>query len=135
MSPLQLFAALMIAHAVCDYPWQGEFLAKAKSRVSPIPGFPWWQALGAHALIHGGAVWLVTAVAIVLSSLAQGHDLASAFHAATLCFWLGALEFAAHAVTDDAKCNGRLSLNQDQAIHAACKALWVLVVVWSQHVR
>jgi hypothetical protein len=102
MNAAEMFGALMVAHAVCDYPLQGEFLAKAKNRAAPIPGFPWWQALGAHALIHAGAVAYVTRN------------------------WrLGALEFAAHFVTDDAKCRGRLTINQDQAIHAACKVLWV----------
>lgn len=105
LSAIELFAALMVAHAVCDYPLQGDFLAKAKSRVAPIPGVPWWQALGAHSLIHAGAVALLTGV-----------------------WWLGALEFIAHALTDDAKCRGRLTFNQDQAIHAACKVAWV--VIW-----
>lgn len=57
---LTLFAALLIAHAVADYPLQGDFLAKAKNRFAPIPGVPWFQALGAHAAIHAGAVWILT---------------------------------------------------------------------------
>jgi hypothetical protein len=109
MNAPELFGALMVAHAICDYPLQGEFLAKAKNRAAPILGFPWWQALSAHALIHAGAVAFLTGV-----------------------WWLGALEFAAHFVTDDAKCRGRISLNQDQAIHTACKVLWVLIV-WGLH--
>jgi hypothetical protein len=106
MGAFQLFGALMVAHVVCDYPLQGDFLAKAKNRAVPIPGFPWWQGLGAHALMHAGAVAWLTGV-----------------------WWLGAAEFVAHAVTDDAKCMGRLSLNQDQLIHAICKGAWVLIVV------
>ncbi|WP_312052289.1 hypothetical protein [Brevundimonas diminuta] len=58
MSGIELFAALIVAHVVCDYPLQGDFLAKAKSRFAPIPGVPWQQALGAHAIMHGGAVAL-----------------------------------------------------------------------------
>jgi hypothetical protein len=106
MSPLELFGALMVAHAVCDYPLQRDFLAKAKNRVTPIPDFPWWHAMGAHALMHAGAVaWL------------------------TGFWWLGALEFVFHFVTDDAKCRGRLTLNQDQFIHALCKVAWVVIAV------
>lgn len=44
--------------------------------------------------------------------------------------WLGVAEFAAHAITDDTKCRGRLTFNQDQAIHVACKVAWV-AIAWS----
>lgn len=105
MNPLGLFAALMVAHALADYPLQGDFLSKAKNRVAPIPGVPWQQALAAHSLIHAGAVALLT-----------GY------------WWLGAAEFVTHWITDDLKCRGHLTFNQDQAIHTACKAVWVLFV-------
>lgn len=101
-----LFAALTLAHFVCDYPLQGDFLAKAKNRAAPIPGVPWYQALGAHAAIHGGAVAIITGV-----------------------WWLGALEFVAHATIDDAKCTGKIGFNADQAAHLACKVVWVGIAV------
>lgn len=104
MSAIELFAGLCVGHAIADYPLQGEFLAKAKNRAAPIPGFPWWQALSAHALIHAGFVGWLTGI-----------------------WWIGILEFVAHFVTDDAKCRGKLTLNQDQAIHIGCKLLWVLI--------
>lgn len=94
---------MFAAHAVADYPLQGDFLAKAKSRANPLPGVPWWQALGAHAVIHGAAVGIITRSPT-----------------------LGIAETVAHAITDDLKCKGRLTYNQDQAIHAACKLLWAL---------
>ena len=102
---------LIAAHALCDYPLQGDFLAKAKNRAAPILGVPWWQALGAHAAIHGGAVSLITGI-----------------------WWLGVLEFAAHFVIDDLKCSGRLgtgvlAFNIDQAGHLACKIVWVAIAV------
>ena len=111
MSALPMFAALIAAHAVCDYPLQGDFLAKAKNRLAPIPGVPWWQALGAHAAIHGGAVGLTTGV-----------------------WWLGLLEFAAHFVIDDLKCSGRLgagekAFNLDQIGHLICKVVWVAIAL------
>lgn len=92
---------LLGAHALADYPLQGDFLAKAKSRASPLPGVPWYQALGAHAIIHGAAVAAITKSPV-----------------------MGVAEAAIHAITDDAKCNGRLTYNQDQAIHLGCKLLW-----------
>ena len=101
---MMLLLLLLAAHAVCDYPLQGDFLAKAKNRAAPLPGVPWFQALGAHAAIHGGAVALLTGV-----------------------WWLGLAEAAAHFVIDDAKCHGRLSFNQDQALHLLCKLGWAAV--------
>lgn len=110
MGPLAMFAALVAAHAVCDYPLQGDFLARAKNRTAPIPGVPWWQALGAHAAIHGGAVGWVTGL-----------------------WWLGAMEAAAHFLIDDLKCRGRLSFNQDQALHIAFKVMWVVIAIGATH--
>lgn len=104
---LRLFAALMIGHALADYPLQGDFLARAKNRTAPISGVPWWQALSAHALIHAGTVWLITGV-----------------------WWLGALEFVFHAAIDDSKCRGLIGFNVDQLSHAICKASWALIIVW-----
>ena len=103
---MDLFFMLLAAHALCDYPLQGDFLARGKNHRAPLPGVPWWQCLWAHALIHGGAVALLT------------HR------------WeIGVLEMAAHAVIDNAKCAGRISFNTDQALHVACKIVWVLIVV------
>ncbi len=110
MSPIQLFGALCFAHALADYPLQGDFLARAKNRTAPIAGFPWWQALTAHAVIHAGFVGWLTGV-----------------------WWLGIPEFIAHFITDDAKCRGKLTLNQDQAIHIACKVAWVAIASAIHH--
>jgi hypothetical protein len=96
-------ALLLFGHALADYPLQGDFLSKAKNRFAPLPGVPWYQALGAHAAIHAGFVGIITG-----------------------SIWLAAFEFVAHWLIDDAKCAGRINYNQDQALHATCKALWVL---------
>lgn len=106
MGPIAMFAALVASHALCDYPLQGDFLAKGKNRTAPIPGIPWWQLLGAHAAIHGGAVGLITGI-----------------------WWLGLLEFAAHFVIDDLKCRSRLTFSQDQALHLICKVAWVAIAM------
>lgn len=104
MNFLPLFLGLIAAHAVCDYPLQGDFLSKAKNRRAPLPGVPWQQALAAHAAIHAGAVGLLTGF-----------------------WWLGVAEFIAHAVIDDAKCRGRLTFDGDQAAHIACKLVWAFI--------
>lgn len=103
---MELFLLLLVGHAIADYPLQGDFLAKAKNRTAPIPGVPWYQAMGAHALIHGGFVGLITGV-----------------------WWLGVLEIGAHALIDDAKCRGHIDFNLDQIAHVACKLLWVFVII------
>lgn len=100
--------ALLGAHALADYPLQGEFLSKEKNRANPLPKMPWYHALGAHALIHGAAVAAIT------KSPA-----------------LGLAETVIHAITDDLKCSGRLSFNQDQAIHIGCKVLWAILALQS----
>lgn len=103
---LDLFALMISAHALGDYPLQGDFLSRAKNRANPVPGVPWYQALAAHSIIQGGFVGLVTG-----------------------SLWLGLAEAAAHALIDDAKCTGKLTFNQDQALHVACKIAWVAVLI------
>lgn len=95
---------LFAGHALCDYPLQGDFLAKGKNHTAPLPGVPWYQCLFAHALIHAGMVLLIT------------HNL-----------WLALAELVIHAATDYTKCSGKLTFNQDQAIHYACKILWAVL--------
>jgi len=106
LSPLEMFGALVVAHMVCDYPLQGDFLAKAKNHRAPLHGVPWQQALAAHSIIHGGAVWLITGL-----------------------WWLGAAEVLAHALTDYLKCDRRpgFGFNNDQAVHIIFKGLWVAI--------
>lgn len=101
-----ILALLIFAHALADYPLQGDFLARAKNRTAPIPGFPWWQALAAHAVIHAGFVYVIT------GSLG-----------------LAVCEFCIHAITDDLKCRGKIGLNTDQAIHIICKVAWAAIAV------
>ncbi len=105
MSALDMFALMIVGHAIADYPLQGDFLSKAKNRFAPLAGVPWYQALGAHSIIHGGFVFAIT------GSLA-----------------LGVAETAVHFLIDDTKCRGRISYNTDQFLHIACKAVWALAV-------
>lgn len=106
MEFLTLFGLMIFAHALADYPLQGDFLAKAKSAVAPIPGVPWYQALGAHSAIHAGAVGIITG-----------------------SIWLALAEFVIHALTDNAKCHSKISYNTDQAIHIGCKVAWAALIV------
>jgi len=105
---------LLAGHALCDYPLQGDFLARGKNRTAPIAGIPWWQCLTAHALIHAGMVYLVTR-----------------------SLWFALAELVIHWLTDYSRCEGWFgsgssttnarAFNIDQAIHVACKIAWAFL--------
>lgn len=97
---LEMLFWLLVAHAVCDFPLQNDYLARAKSAWGGHAEWPW--ALAAHALIQGGGVALVTGNIV-----------------------LGAAEAVAHAAIDHLKCGGHISYTVDQALHVACKLLWL----------
>jgi hypothetical protein len=96
-----MLIALIGAHFYFDYAGQGDFMAKAKNEITPIPGIPWQPVMWAHCGIHGAAVALITGV-----------------------WWIGVLEYHAHLWTDRAKCRGLIDFNQDQVIHIVCKCVW-----------
>lgn len=107
---VQLLFALIIGHALADFPLQGEFLAMCKNRrflmrqKDPCrpPGM-WVWCMGAHCLIHSGMVWWITGVAL-----------------------LGAVEFVLHWILDMLKCEGKTEFNTDQMLHFGCKAVYVI---------
>jgi hypothetical protein len=102
---LKRIFSLLAVHALCDYPLQGEFLAKGKDPYAPNPGVPWYQCLGAHALIHGGGVFVATG-----------------------SVGLGIAETIVHAAIDYGKTANKYSFNTDQALHVGCKVLWAAIV-------
>jgi len=100
MEALTLLFWLLVAHALCDFPLQNDYLAKAKSAWSGHAEWPW--ALAGHSLIQGGGVALVTG-----------------------SIWLGLAEAVLHAVIDNLKCANRISYSVDQSLHVCCKLLWL----------
>lgn len=100
---ITMLLALLFWHALADYPLQGDFLAKAKAKAFE-PLVPWYQAMGAHCLIHASGVLLITGSVV-------------------LCL----VEFVAHFMIDRAKVNGRITFNQDQALHIACKVGYIFL--------
>lgn len=105
---IPLLFLLIFGHFLADYPLQGEFLSKAKNRNTDVGKVFWKHALPAHAFIHAGFVAMFTGSLI-----------------------LAFAEFAVHGVTDFLKCENKISLNVDQAIHIGCKVVWAFIVVWS----
>ncbi len=101
-----MFIVLIGAHCFFDYAGQGDFMAKAKNETAPVAGVPARSVLAAHAWIHGTAVALITGL------------------------WpLFFAEYAAHFLTDRAKCQGKISYRLDQGIHVACKIVWFGIAV------
>ena len=95
-------ALLVFGHFLADYPFQPDFMAKAKNHVHPIPGVPWLTVLVSHAAIHAGVVLLITG-----------------------SFVCALAELIGHAVIDYLKSDGRIGFNADQAAHVAMKAAYV----------
>jgi hypothetical protein len=102
MTALETAFWLLVAHALCDFPLQNDYLARAKSAWCGHAEWPW--ALAAHSLIQGGGVALVTG-----------------------SVGLGLAEAVAHAAIDNLKCAGRISYSVDQGLHVVCKLVWWVI--------
>lgn len=101
---------LIVGHFVMDFWAQSDALAQMKNRNRPNTRVPpgqkpqvmWPYAMTAHAAMHGAAVALIT-----------GN------------VWLGLAETAAHWLIDFGKCENKYGIHADQAMHFACKGVWV----------
>ena len=106
MNGLELLFALLIGHALADYPLQGDFVSRFKAPGSELGGERvWFWVMGAHCLIHAGMVWALTGSAV-----------------------LGLLEFVLHWAIDTAKCQKIIGFHADQSLHVACKVLWASMI-------
>ena len=106
---LQIFFALLIAHALFDYPLQGDFLSRNKNRHykdenNNVKGL-WIHCLTSHSILHAGSVWLITG-----------------------SFVIGIMEFALHWVIDFLKCEGVTNFHTDQFLHVLCRILYVIIL-------
>lgn len=110
MLPLVMFMMLLFGHFLADYPLQGDFIARAKNPTNPVPHVPWRHVMFAHAYIHGafvGAIcWLFTGWWQFMFAEIICH------------FWI-----------DYKKCTGEFTFRQDQYLHFACKAVWVIASI------
>jgi hypothetical protein len=112
MGMLVLFFKLIIGHALADFVLQPTPMAKWKCRrrgqkdgldgEMDVPSWPYW--LSAHALIHGGVVWLVTN---------------------NITF--GIVEVVLHWMIDFAKCEKKTNIHIDQVLHLLCKVIYVFI--------
>ena len=103
--PLALFAAFVVAHALADFPLQGDYLARQKSRKQADSRSDWIVSLSAHCVIHAGGVWLVS------GSLAYA-----------------AVELILHGLIDLGKGEEKFGLATDQILHLTCKLAYALLL-------
>ncbi|MBQ14898.1 MAG: DUF3307 domain-containing protein [Gammaproteobacteria bacterium] len=95
---------LFFGHALADFVLQPDAMGYGKNRNDKIHDmehslFPvWYYWLTAHAMVHGGIVYMIT------DSLL-----------------LGVVEVLIHWITDFSKCEGWITMHQDQAVHIGCK--------------
>lgn len=104
--PYALFFAFAIAHALADFPFQGDYLARTKRRNQASTSSEWLISLTAHSLVHAGGVWIVSGSAL-----------------------LGATELCLHWLIDLGKGEGKFGYTADQGLHLACKLVYVIVMV------
>jgi hypothetical protein len=100
--PFALLFAFLCVHALVDFPLQGDYLARQKSRKTAGSKSEWIVALTAHCLIQAGGVWLVSG-----------------------CLALGGAELIVHYLIDLGKGEGKFGLVTDQLLHVACKVVYV----------
>lgn len=103
---------LFAAHALMDYPLQGEATANCKCPKSTSPlqkQVPWYYWLTSHAILHGAAVGVVV------------HWFGYGMEAAV---WFAVAEAVIHWFIDLGKCENLYGLLADQLLHLACKVAW-----------
>jgi hypothetical protein len=113
IDPFMLLFWLLVGHAVADFSLQSDSMVRGKNRhrrTEPPPGAKyqptWYYWLSAHALIHGGAVGLITG------------------------FWLlGLAETVAHWIVDFGKCENLYGVHEDQFLHVLAKVAWWALVL------
>ena len=98
---------LVTVHLLCDYPLQGDFLAKCKNRRLGLISIPWWLAMASHTGIHSLGVYIVT----------QSMTLAL-------------IEWVLHFGIDVLKCEEKTNILEDQILHILCKVFYVYGQFW-----
>lgn len=122
---LCLFFLLIAVHFVLDFPLQGDTVAinknpNANTELQKSINWKYWMT--AHAFSHGLGVAIVFLFAQCLFFELNEEILA-------VPVILGLLETMVHFFTDYKKCQGELTMFQDQLIHIVYKATWLAIWV------
>lgn len=108
---LELLFKLLVGHAIADFGLQSDWMSKNKNRNYKSNYVPegqkytqtWFYVLGAHSLMHGGMVYLMTGV-----------------------FAFGLVETVVHFVLDFLKCENLTNPHIDQFFHIIWKVAYAL---------
>ena len=130
---IETFLVLWFLHALADFTFQTEIMAKLKNRNTDkkrkdlwiyeqnevIPAMrtlhipdgqkyqlTWYYWLSAHALIQGGLIY------IIFGNL-----------------WIFIMEIIAHFTMDFIKCSGKTNIHQDQVMHISLRVLYTSILV------
>lgn len=110
---ISVLIKLLMGHAIADFALQSHQMAKGKNRNVPPDYVPpgqtpqtiWPYYLGAHGLIHGAMVTIIT-----------GN------------VWWGMAEALCHSAIDLGKCDNYYGVHEDQTMHIAFKVLIAIMV-------
>lgn len=105
--PYALFFAFAIAHALADFPLQGDYLARMKRRDQSTTTMEWVISLTAHSLVQAGGVWIVSGSPLV-----------------------AAIELVLHWIIDLAKGEGKFGYTTDQVLHLLCKLAYTVLLTY-----
>jgi hypothetical protein len=104
---LKLFFKLLCGHVLADYALQTEAMERGKSSEGNLYGVPWYYWLGAHSLIQGGVVLLITN-----------------------SYRVAIIETVFHFVVDRFKCRGSIGIHEDQILHIGMKLVYSALLIF-----
>ena len=92
--------------AVTDVALQTEWMSYGKCCTSPVvvTEIPWYFPMGAHSMVNGCGVWLVTGNA-----------------------YLGLAESILHFIIDYCKCKFIIGVNLDILFHIICRVIYAVI--------
>ena len=110
---LPLLFQMVIGHAIADFVLQPDAMGFGKNRNNDAQKtkgalFPhWYYWMTSHALVHAGAVYLLT-----------GN------------IYIGLVELVLHWIIDFCKCEGWFNVHIDQSLHLFCKVGYCALIYY-----
>ena len=110
---LTLLFQMIIGHAIADFVLQPDAMGFGKNRNNDAQRtkgalFPhWYYWMTSHALVHSGAVYILTGNIFIAS-----------------------IELILHWMIDFSKCEGWFGVDMDQLLHIVCKIFYCALVYY-----